>query len=1089
MVLSGYGFSDSGVIRGIGLPREGWDDPSDLPAMLKLGRWAVLGLVILGTVHFLIAAFQELYGEALHSEPYTKDLAVLAAQEREVRAIEPRVTGGFLYAPYQPGGKSSENPASFRAVGADSGSPGALGARAIALLLQHGPDRANALLQQALAVDAHDPRLFSDLAAGLLVRAELKASPYDLVQALAAADRALDLTPSFPEARFNQALALTRLALAPEAEKAWQAYLGLDQESGWSEEARAHLQRLREPREAERWPGDRDRLDQAALAGRSAEVRRIVDAYRQPARLYVEDKLLGDWATARAAEKTEESTHFLIIARAVAEALDAGMLQEEVAAAEEAVREDGGRLIALVQGHILYAKARELHEQQKYPEAEPLFRQAAAELENGRSPFSAWAELYLAIISHHHAQQPKAILELERLRERFEGKDYAPLLGTIDWMIGQARGIQGPIASALPSSESALRQFQRAGEIENQAAMDSTLARIYTELGDSQQAWLHHRAALQALPRLYKPRRVQNILSVALQSLRATGDLGPAAYFQAVLVEEAYRANIPTGITVALRNQAALLDKLGRRSEAIASLSRARSVADQIKDSFLRQGVEIGILVTEGRILRVDHPKKALQALNRALAVSLQDGNRHLLIQILQERAETWLVLGREREAEADLEAGLAELERQRRILEDSTLRIFFADQARALLEERIALQLQRGERAEITLDTAEQLRARALLDTIGNSGPDGWPESVPAHEIAAALPPGIAIVEYLWVRDDLLAWVITRSGVEVVMLGTGRERVERMIDRFLSNMSDGGEVGPDSRRLHRRLIAPLEHRLTDASTLIIVPDGKLCRVPFAALQNERGRFLVEDFPLAAAPSASVYLALAERYRERSTTAPVSILLVGEPWVDRSLFPTLPSLPASAQEIKALERLYERSIVLTGEAATAERFLTALPGEDVLHFAGHTVTPSGAEAPRLLLTRSAATGDSGLLPPEAIHRLRRPLARLAVLAGCSTAEGRLSQNEGTLGLARAFLATGIPTVVASLWEAEDAPSAQFFLRFHRMLRAGADPLTALRQTQLDFLRSPDRAIASPHTWAAFHVLGGAFPLPENGVSH
>ncbi|MFL6233601.1 MAG: CHAT domain-containing protein, partial [Thermoanaerobaculia bacterium] len=60
------------------------------------------------------------------------------------------------------------------------------------------------------------------------------------------------------------------------------------------------------------------------------------------------------------------------------------------------------------------------------------------------------------------------------------------------------------------------------------------------------------------------------------------------------------------------------------------------------------------------------------------------------------------------------------------------------------------------------------------------------------------------------------------------------------------------------------------------------------------------------------------------------------------------------------------------------------------------------------------------------------------------------------------------------------WDTNDDPSSELLLRFHDLLRAGADPLTALRQAQLDLLRGPDRHLASPHTWAAFQVTGGAF---------
>jgi CHAT domain-containing protein len=294
--------------------------------------------------------------------------------------------------------------------------------------------------------------------------------------------------------------------------------------------------------------------------------------------------------------------------------------------------------------------------------------------------------------------------------------------------------------------------------------------------------------------------------------------------------------------------------------------------------------------------------------------------------------------------------------------------------------------------------------------------------------------------------------------------------------------LQDGRQAGTEGQELRRLLIEPLEHRVAAASTLIVIPDGGLCRLPFAALGNE-DRFLVEDYRLATAPGASVYIALTERYGERSRKPPGSVLIVGEPLIDRSLFPTLTSLPGSAEEIENLERIYDRrAILLTGHAATAERLLALLPDVDVLHVSVHTVTPQGGDAPGLVLTSSPATRKTGVLLPEDIHCPRGPRARLAILAGCRTAEGRLSQNEGSLGLARAFLSAGIPTVLASLWDADDEPAARLLLRCHEFLRSGADPLTALRHAQLELLRGPDRHLTQPRTWAAFEVIGGALPI-------
>ena len=78
-----------------------------------------------------------------------------------------------------------------------------------------------------------------------------------------------------------------------------------------------------------------------------------------------------------------------------------------------------------------------------------------------------------------------------------------------------------------------------------------------------------------------------------------------------------------------------------------------------------------------------------------------------------------------------------------------------------------------------------------------------------------------------------------------------------------------------------------------------------------------------------------------------------------------------------------------------------------------------------------------------------------------------------------MGLARSFLIAGVPVVVASLWDVDDEPSSRLVLRFHELLRGGADPMTAVRQAQLESLAGTDRSLASPRAWAAFQVIGGA----------
>ena len=90
-----------------------------------------------------------------------------------------------------------------------------------------------------------------------------------------------------------------------------------------------------------------------------------------------------------------------------------------------------------------------------------------------------------------------------------------------------------------------------------------------------------------------------------------------------------------------------------------------------------------------------------------------------------------------------------------------------------------------------------------------------------------------------------------------------------------------------------------------------------------------------------------------------------------------------------------------------------------------------------------------------------------------VLSACSTARGKLRGFEGNLSVARAFLAAGVPTVVATLWPIDDEEAARFFPQVHEQLARGHTAPEAVRTAQLESIRSS----RPPSLWAAVQVIG------------
>jgi CHAT domain-containing protein len=188
-------------------------------------------------------------------------------------------------------------------------------------------------------------------------------------------------------------------------------------------------------------------------------------------------------------------------------------------------------------------------------------------------------------------------------------------------------------------------------------------------------------------------------------------------------------------------------------------------------------------------------------------------------------------------------------------------------------------------------------------------------------------------------------------------------------------------------------------------------------------------------------------------------------------------------LPGAEAEAVEIARLYADAVLLTGSGATKHEFLERMQTSQVVHFAGHAVNGEAAWSAHLLFAADPARADSGALYLNELDGREYRRTRVVVLAACRTAAGAVSRVEGAWSLARPFLASGVPSVVASLWDVDDALSRGFFVAFHRALLSDGDPLLALRQTQIALLRGGDPSLAHPASWAGFVSIGGLDP-PE-----
>ncbi|HMB93958.1 MAG TPA: CHAT domain-containing protein, partial [Rhodothermales bacterium] len=310
------------------------------------------------------------------------------------------------------------------------------------------------------------------------------------------------------------------------------------------------------------------------------------------------------------------------------------------------------------------------------------------------------------------------------------------------------------------------------------------------------------------------------------------------------------------------------------------------------------------------------------------------------------------------------------------------------------------------------------------------------------------------------------VAYVVLPDSIHTYPLGVEPEPLAETIRFFrdhIGTTEPGERWEPIARRLYRDLMKPLLETLPDeVEHLHIIPEGTLHYIPFAALQDEDGRFLIERFSLSVAPSASI-LSLT---RQQSPQQWQSMLLLGDP--DERL-------PGSRDEVLGIARseVVQHKEVLLGKAATKAAVTQLAPTSDIIHFATHGRFVKQDPA------RSHLELHGGeVLSVEEIGQLEFH-AYLVTLSACETAlsGGRTSDvpdGDEWVGFNQAFLAAGTSTVMTSLWPIDDRISSTFMIDFYETLRV-TGKARALAEVQRRFIQN--KSTRHPFYWAPFTIVG------------
>ena len=408
--------------------------------------------------------------------------------------------------------------------------------------------------------------------------------------------------------------------------------------------------------------------------------------------------------------------------------------------------------------------------------------------------------------------------------------------------------------------------------------------------------------------------------------------------------------------------------------------------------------------------------------------------------------------------------------------------------QKMARLHGRIRIAREReSERTISSLQRDLDIQA-AALDRIGTDiaveelqvKASGMPPPMTVPEMQALLDEDSALLLYgvTWmsfVKDGIVA-TLTRNAFRsrlrngLTIGNSEKQGLQPHIDPYVALLAKPKRTAAEEAELKKRndylynlLIAPIRENIEDRRHWIVIPSGPLCQVPIHLLRDENGRPLIEKHTISYVPSVGVLRYALARNRKVGGNATVVAN------------PALPEQGASLRfaetEARSVAEAFPSANLLLGDRATETAVKEALAQADVFHFACHGLLNTDFPM-KSSLALTPDDANDGLLTAREICDY--PVkAGLVVLSACQSGSGAMSAGWIELvGMSRAWLLAGAPSVIVSLWKIDDKATSELMAEFYRNLKT-MGRAEALQRAQLEMMKRYE----NPYYWGAFVLFG------------
>jgi CHAT domain-containing protein len=911
--------------------------------------------------------------------------------------------------------------------------------------------------------------------------------------------KVLSTKPDDPVALFNRAIVSERIFLFTLAVEDWQHYLRIDAKGEWADEAKRRLAIIQEKlqkhdRSANKplfSPSELLSLDSRSVPQTETIVNSRFEEYLQIA--------TRDWLAI--AFPPGRSTTL------PAEAQTARMALKALARIAQEKHGDVWLADFLAQGTVSkigpatekLSKALKASDEGDFASAQSYAFEASVLFENERNPAGSLRARLEEVYALHLSEKGElCVRSAAALAPALTDRSYAWLSAQLDLEYAICEGMVGHLDQAQDLTQNALKIAEQSQYGVLYLRGLALASNNDSSTGNYRPAW---RRDMEALARFwdgeYPSMRGYNVYT----DLDTLADDFHQWYLQLAIWKQAIRVLPPhaDALLVAmahsrLANSALMSNERSLASEEFAETTRLFRLCPQT-EATLNNEAEAEIALARLEVLQANLDS-AFARLTRVQSSLPHISSRYVAINFYQTLSALHSARGDSQSAESSLRAGIALSERGLRSLRSHNDRMTWARETSSSYRSLVELLFRRGD-TEGALEMWEWFRGASLRSMEGGGEPENdsaeWnnadfstdaqshsdrslPRLTEVLQRSASLTKE-TVISYDVLPNGFAAWIYDDRGVESKWVAVDRTSLESRARRFnalcADPASDPGALRRDSRELYDLLIAPFSARLSPQRTLVIEPDGPISAIPFQALTDPQGTYLIERFAMAWSPG--LYLAQAARPSE--TIQPTqSVLIVGANAPSIDGFQDLQQLPDVVAEARNIGAKFRNPRILLGSEATPQAIENALPQSAIFHFAGHAV--SSTDDIRLVLAGGdSTTAGQAFLTASNFNAVSLHSTQLAVFSACTTEktqEGNFTEPES---LVMTFLDAGVPNVVATRWNVDSASTEAFMTRFYGFLVSGLTVAQALRAAGNAIRHDINRT--HPYYWSAFNVFGRA----------